>query len=73
MDFPNYEMIIKFLENNGKNLEELSIKENHNSSKLAVTRLCPNLKRFFIMFNKDELETLKMIFDGCQKLESMKF
>ena len=25
------------------------------------------------MFKKDELETLKMIFDGCQKLESMKF
>ena len=25
------------------------------------------------MFKKDELETLKMIFDGCQKLKSMKF
>ncbi|RIA82379.1 hypothetical protein C1645_835453 [Glomus cerebriforme] len=49
---PKYELLIKFLENNGKNLRECYISDrNHdsvNSLSLAITKFCPNLKKLFI-------------------------
>ncbi|RIA89789.1 hypothetical protein C1645_824318 [Glomus cerebriforme] len=50
---PKYELLIKFLEKNGKNLRECYIsycKYNGdvNLLKLAITEFCPNLKKFFI-------------------------
>ena len=69
---PKYEHFIKFLENNGKNLKELYINDDDlNSLNLAIAKLCPNLKSLRTQFKVDEVETLKIICNCCQQLESI--
>ncbi len=66
-------VLMKFLENNGKNLVDLSI--NHYMDKslgLSVIQYCPNLKNLVIIIKKNDLDTLKNIFNSCQYLESLK-
>ena len=70
---PSNELLIKFLENNGKNLKEFYVNYNTDDSlNLAIAKFCPNLRKLFTGFNDNELETLKTIFDSCQYLESIK-
>ncbi|RIA79560.1 hypothetical protein C1645_840412 [Glomus cerebriforme] len=70
------DLLIKFLENNGKNLKELDLKThydfNYNSLNLAIAKFCPNLRKLFIGIKNNELETLKIVFNSCQYLESIK-
>jgi hypothetical protein len=67
---PRVEVLIKFLENNGKNLKELHIRCSDSSLYLAVAKFCPNLKKFFFI-GYNELSSLKKIFINCQYLESI--
>ncbi|RIA85734.1 hypothetical protein C1645_879127 [Glomus cerebriforme] len=70
---PNSNILIKFLENNGKNLKEFHIGNSYNNSlNLAIAKFCPNLKSLRTEFIDDEIETLKMIFYNCQKLEKIR-
>ncbi|PKY18222.1 hypothetical protein RhiirB3_522596 [Rhizophagus irregularis] len=68
---PKYELLIKFLENNGKNLKEFYVKNNGYLLNLAIAKFCPNLRKLFTIFRNDELETIKVIFNNCQYLESI--
>ncbi|CAG8661741.1 3024_t:CDS:2, partial [Funneliformis mosseae] len=70
---PHKVFLIKFLENNGKNLEEFSVIEEDNFLKFIIAKFCPNLKKLFIIFEKDDLKGLKLIFKSCKQLESIKF
>ena len=71
---PRNELLIRFLENNGKNLKEFYINYNiSNSLNSAIAKFCPDLRKLFTSFKKDELEMLKMILSNCQYLESIKF
>ncbi|PKY39886.1 hypothetical protein RhiirA4_529217 [Rhizophagus irregularis] len=58
---PKYEEFIKFLENNGKNLKELYVGDDHiedikgyneNSLNLAIVKLCPNLRKLSTGFGQ---------------------
>ncbi|RIA97025.1 hypothetical protein C1645_856052 [Glomus cerebriforme] len=71
-EYPKAEILMKFLEINGKNLEELYIFDNDNSLNLAIAKFCPNLKTLFTIFMDDEIETLKILLKSCQYLESIK-
>ena len=64
--------LIKFLENNGKNLNEIYLRNTNNSLNLTIARSCPKLKTLCTIFLLGEMETLKVIFDHCQQLESVK-
>ncbi|RIA85262.1 hypothetical protein C1645_831055 [Glomus cerebriforme] len=66
---PKVEMLIKFLENNGKNLKEFCSHRCDNSLSLSIVKFCPNLRFLYVQFM--ERETVKMIFDSCQQLESI--
>src|ERR1044072_9021950 len=68
---PRHELLIKFLENNGKNLKEFYVGHNNNLLNLAIAKFCPNLRKLYTVFEKDELEALKIIFNSCQYLENM--
>jgi hypothetical protein len=74
--FPKSELLIKFLENNGKNLREFYLGDikgySNNSLNLAIAKFCPNLKKISTGIKYDELEILKIIFISCQYLESIK-
>jgi len=70
---PKHEYLIQFLENNGENLKEFYIDNtNIDSINLAIAKFCPNLKSLHTEFEDDEMETLKMIFNNCQQLESIR-
>ncbi|GBB85337.1 hypothetical protein RclHR1_01190013 [Rhizophagus clarus] len=69
---PNPEHVIKFLETNGKYLKKFYTIENYNALNLSIAKLCPNLQRLFIRFNRDEIDILKAILINCQYLESIK-
>src|SRR5581483_1587899 len=69
---PNPMHVIKFLEVNGKNLEEFYINENNNVLNLSIAKLCPNLKKLFVIFNDGEIDILRDIFNSCQYLERVK-
>ena len=70
---PRDELLIKFLENNGKNLKEIYINDGTNDPiNVAIAKFCPNLRKFFAGFKDNEMETLKMILNSCQYLESIK-
>ncbi|GBB87226.1 hypothetical protein RclHR1_13670007 [Rhizophagus clarus] len=69
---PKPEYIMKFLENNGKNILKFHTDENDKALSLSVAKFCPNLKSLFIIFNNGELDILKTIFNNCQNLESIK-
>ncbi|GBC06216.1 hypothetical protein RclHR1_00670008 [Rhizophagus clarus] len=74
--FPKYDLLIKFLENNGKNLKVFYLGDikgySDNSLNLAIIKFCPNLKKLSTGIKNGELETLKLIFNSCQLLESIK-
>ncbi|GBB87590.1 hypothetical protein RclHR1_14050007 [Rhizophagus clarus] len=67
---PSVEVLIKFLESNGKNLKEFHICCSDNSLCLAIAKFCPNLRKFFSIEN-NEIELLKKFFISCQNLESI--
>jgi hypothetical protein len=71
-EIPRKELLINFLEKNGKNLKEFHADEEGNQVNLALSKFCPNLKKLSTGFKKDELEMLKTIFSNCQYLESIK-
>jgi hypothetical protein len=72
----NTNSAIKFLENHGKNLEEIAFcemsGENDNSLNLAIAKYCINLKELSTGFKKNELETLKIVLTSCKHLEAIK-
>ncbi|GBB88024.1 hypothetical protein RclHR1_14540003 [Rhizophagus clarus] len=70
---PEDEILIKFLENNGKNLKELYIVNNNDSDSLnlAIAEFCPNMESLSILFKSDKLEALKVILNNCQQLKSI--
>ncbi|GES99682.1 hypothetical protein GLOIN_2v1531010 [Rhizophagus clarus] len=74
--YPRVELLIKFLEINGKNLKEIRIGDffgdSDNSLNLAIAKFCPSLRKLSIGIRHNELETLKMIFGSCKSLESIK-
>src|SRR6266498_2410489 len=39
---------------------------------LLIIQFCPNLKEFYIIIEDDGLNILKIIFESCQYLESIK-
>ncbi|PKY51030.1 hypothetical protein RhiirA4_446649 [Rhizophagus irregularis] len=65
-------MLINFLENNGKSLKELYVNECNNSLNLAIAEFCPNLKSLYTKFPKNGTEILEAIFKNCQQLNSIK-
>ena len=73
---PRFEILINFLENNGKNLKKFYVGElgrfSDNSLNLAIAKFCPNLRKLSAGFKNNELETLKIISNNCQYLESIK-
>jgi len=70
LGYPNHEYLIKFLEINGKYLERFDIECFDNSLNLAIAKFCPNLKSLLNIFR--DKETLKIIFNNCQRLESIR-
>ncbi|PKY37570.1 hypothetical protein RhiirA4_536547 [Rhizophagus irregularis] len=68
---PKVDMLIKFLEINGKNLDELYTGEYDRSLNLAIAEFCSNLKILFVMFINVGLDTLGIILKSCQYLESI--
>ena len=68
---PESETLMRFLENNGKNLKELTLHNISETLKLSIAQFCPNLKKIFVVFHNDELDILKTIFNNCQYLESI--
>ncbi|GBB98650.1 hypothetical protein RclHR1_03290008 [Rhizophagus clarus] len=69
---PRVEYVVKFLENNGKNLQKLYIYRSDKAISLSVANFCPNIKSLYVTFKNDELDILKTIFISCQYLESIK-
>ncbi|GBC10273.1 hypothetical protein RclHR1_00950010 [Rhizophagus clarus] len=70
---PNNELLIRFLENNGKNLNELYISfensgYNDNSLNLVISKFCTNLRKFSGGFKNNELE---LILKSCKYLKSI--
>ena len=69
---PKAEHMMKFLEINGKNLQEFYICNSFDSAlNSSIAKFCPNLKKLFAIFNYDELDLLKTLFDSCQYLEGI--
>ncbi|RIA87510.1 hypothetical protein C1645_740070 [Glomus cerebriforme] len=68
----NPEYIIKFLENNGKNLQEFYLEEVDRTLNSSIAKFCPDLKKLSIAFKNSEMDTLRIIFNNCQYLESIK-
>ncbi|GBB86750.1 hypothetical protein RclHR1_13150006 [Rhizophagus clarus] len=75
-EYPRVELLMKFLETNGKNLKEICIGESaicsNNSLNLTIAKFCPNLKKLSVGIKKNELEMLKIIFNSCKNLENIK-
>ncbi len=69
---PRVEILMRFLENNGRNLNELNIDGINQTLRLSVTKFCPNLKKISMIFRNDELDTLITLFNSCKHLESIK-
>ena len=54
---PKLELLINFLEINGKTLREFYVQEDVMSPNLvAFTKFCPNLKRLSVRFKNNKLE-----------------
>jgi hypothetical protein len=70
-EHPKTEYMIKFLENNGKNLQEFYMCERNKAFNLSIAKYCPNLKKLFTMFYDNELDTLKAILNSCRDLEGI--
>ncbi|PKY57957.1 hypothetical protein RhiirA4_479428 [Rhizophagus irregularis] len=75
--FPKSELLMKFLKNNGNSLKEIYLFEKYinnidNSINLAIAKFCPVLRKLSTAIKNNKLETLKIILDSCQYLESIK-
>ena len=74
--FPEFELLINFLETNGRTLKELYLSEFigicDNPLNLAIAMFCPNLRKLSTGFKSNESETMKIVFCNCQYLESIK-
>jgi hypothetical protein len=66
-----YDSLIMFLENNGKNLEDLECYSCDESLNLTIAKFCLNLKSLYTRIM--EVEILKTILNNCKKLEKLKF
>ncbi|RIA80839.1 hypothetical protein C1645_837974 [Glomus cerebriforme] len=64
--------LIKFLENNGNNLQEFCVSDNNNSLNLTIAKFCPNIRKLFTGFKNIELDTIKIVLNSLQYLESIK-
>ena len=62
---------MKFLENNGQNLKEFRLGADLNSLHFSIARFCPNVRELYLLLKGNESETLKMIFNNCNYLESI--
>jgi hypothetical protein len=69
---PKVEYVIKFLENNGKNLRKLYISRSGKALSLTISNFCPNITSLYVAFKNDELDILKNILISCHNLESIK-
>ncbi|CAI2174683.1 6216_t:CDS:1 [Funneliformis geosporum] len=69
---PEDEYLFKFLENNGKNLRKLFLCENIDGSVNSdIGTFCTNLKYLRTILPDGDVESLKVIFNGCKQLESI--
>ncbi|PKC10212.1 hypothetical protein RhiirA5_414645 [Rhizophagus irregularis] len=66
---PRNDYLIKFLENNGRNLKEFYINDSNSLLHLAIIKFCPNIRNLYTGIKYNELETLKLFFNNCQLLE----
>ena len=69
---PRNELLLIFLENNGKNLKEFYISKSNDSLNSAIIKFCPNIRNLFTGLKNNELETLKMFFNSLKYLESVR-
>ncbi|RIA83604.1 hypothetical protein C1645_833540 [Glomus cerebriforme] len=69
---PRNELLIKFLEINGKNLKEFYINKSNDLLNIAIIKFCPNLRILFTGLTNNELELLKLFLENLQYLESIK-
>ncbi|CAG8609819.1 5265_t:CDS:2 [Funneliformis mosseae] len=70
--FPNCEYLDQFLEINGKNLTCLHIADSDRSLNLFIAKFCPNLRTLSTTFAVNEIDSLEIILNNCQQLESIK-
>ncbi|GBC10638.1 hypothetical protein RclHR1_00980015 [Rhizophagus clarus] len=66
---PEDDVLIKFLENNGKNLKEFYINSSNTLILLAIAEFCSDLKSLYILFKFDKIEAIKAVLNNCQQLE----
>ncbi len=59
------------MENNGKNLKEIYVRNDNVLINLDIAKYSPNLKPLIIKFKDDEIETLKAILNHRQHLETI--
>jgi len=72
LNCPNREYLTKFLKNNGRNLKEIHLCHFNNVLlNLDIANFCSNLKSLYTVFDEDDMETLKVILNNCQQLESL--
>ncbi|CAG8473530.1 14882_t:CDS:1 [Funneliformis mosseae] len=69
------EYLMKFLENNGKNLEELclgkDIKIIKDSFYIKIANCCPKLRLLRTVFPEGNLNSMKVIVDHCKNLKDI--
>jgi hypothetical protein len=68
---PKPKYVVKFLENNGKNLKKFYTDQKNKDLNLSIASLCPNIRSLFVIFNQGEIDILKTIFISCKYLESI--
>ena len=72
----NIQILCIVFEVNGRNLKELYLGDfdygSDDSLNLAIVKFCTNLRKLSTGFKNDELETLKMVFNSCLYLESIR-
>jgi hypothetical protein len=69
---PKPEYLMKFLENNGKNLQYFYAVENNKAVNLSIAKFCPKIRSIFVLFSDDVIDILKTIFINCKDLECIK-
>jgi hypothetical protein len=71
-DHPTHGHLIKFLENNGQEFKRDLSSEHQQLIKLDHSQVLSQIETLCTIFLHGEMETLKVIFDHCQQLESVK-
>ncbi|EXX55220.1 uncharacterized protein OCT59_028734 [Rhizophagus irregularis] len=73
-DDSDVDLLINFLEINGKNLTEFYIYHYHNESiNIALADFCPNLKILCTQIKENEEEIFKLILNNCKYLEIIEY